>query len=138
MATNEQTAAEEEKKIQDLKTDGLKALRQFHFAKDNNEPVNRQIELLEVWSEKCDVLFNYVERCIAASDLLGANRSEFWAKELANTASNLLDTIPDFYEKHWFEAKRLNLPILKPSPNAFTAMQNAVAIYNPDQVANFT
>lgn len=57
---------------------------------------------------------------------------------MANTASNLLDTIPDFYEKQWFEAKRLSQPMLKPSPNAFTAMQNAVAIYNQDQVASFT
>lgn len=137
MATHEQTAAEEEKEIQNLKVDSLKALRVFHAAKEKNEPVNKQIKLFEDWSGKFDKLFNYVESCIATSDLLGANRSEFWAKEMANTAGNLLDTIPDFYERHWFEAKRLNLPILKPSPNAFTAMQNAVAIYNSDQVEEF-
>lgn len=135
MQSKEQQAANAESKIHGLKVDCLGALRAFHDSKARRDPSAMQAQLLMEWVKRFDALSNSVESCVATSDLLGANRSELWAKELANTAANLLDTVPAFYEKLWHEAKRLEQPRQTPSLNAFSAMQSAVAAYNPDQIS---
>lgn len=134
MQTKEQDAADAEKQILELKDVSLESLKSFNAAKKGGVSVERQRELFGVWTQDFVALLNCVESCISKSELLGANRSEFWAKELANTASNMLDTIPRFYERLQDEAVRLELEPIVPSPNAYSAMQNAVLIYNPEQV----
>jgi hypothetical protein len=134
MATNEQEATAAADKIQALKLLCIDAWDKLDQCKADGGAIQDQIKLFDDACNKCIALFNYVESCVASSDLLGANRSEFWAQEMANTACNVLDTIPTFYERANDEADELKVPHLAPSINAYTAMQNAVSVYNPDQV----
>jgi hypothetical protein len=137
MANNEQTVFACTAEMEKHKAEYGTALRAFHRSRDANEAVEKQRELLKDCRDKGVAFFNVVERCIAGSELLGAHRSEFWASDLANTASNVLDFIPSFYAEIREEANRLKLPPLMPAPNAYSAMQNAVLIYNPDQIDDF-
>lgn len=93
-----------------------------------------RIQRLNTLCQAATDYFDCVERLIRDSELLGAYRSELWAADLSGTAVNALDNIPHYYARIWKEADQLGLSRIKPSPNAFYAMQSCVAIYNPDQV----
>jgi hypothetical protein len=138
MCRNAQPAIAGIEDIEKCKAMYSKALRAFHSCRDSNGPTARQVELFHDCRNAGTAFFNSVENCIANSALLGAYTSEFWAADLANTATNVLDFVLDYYEKEmWPEADRLHLDRLQPSPNAYSAMQNAVLVYNSDQAQLF-
>jgi hypothetical protein len=78
--------------------------------------------------------YNAVELWIATGDLCGANRNDFWAGDLANTAVNFLEGIPDFWQGLRRESKKLGLKgtYYAPSSTAYSAMQNLVVAFQPD------
>jgi hypothetical protein len=77
--------------------------------------------------------FNAVDQSISESDLLGANRSELWAVDLAATALNTLQNVTRLYDRVWKEADRLQVQRPQPGPGAFYSMQNSARIYFPLQ-----
>lgn len=112
----------------------LDALQAFNHSKDGNDSLQVQIERFEEFRNTAVSFFNCVENSISSTELSGAFKSEYWAKDLTNTAVNVLESIAQFYEKYGREAGKLGLEKLKPSRNAYSGMQSAVAIYNRDQV----
>jgi len=134
VATNEQLAAEADAEIQKLKGEYQRALRTLNDERDAGAAHLRQVELYRDFRDKGVAFFNCVESCIGNTEVLGAYRSDHWAKNLASTAVDVLDSIPRFYEKAWREGCRLGMPKLRPSPNAFFAMQSCVFRYDRDQV----
>lgn len=112
----------------------LGALETFNRSKEANDSLLVQIDLFEKFRNAAIQFFNCVENSISSTELSGAFKSDYWAKDLTNTAVNVLDSIAEFYEKYGREAERLGLNKLKPSRNAYSGMQSAVAIYNKDQV----
>lgn len=112
----------------------LAALEAFNNSKETNEPLEIQKEMLRNFRNKAIDFFNCVENSISSTELSGGFKSDFWAKDLSNTAANILESIANFYEKYDREAERLGLENLVPSKNAYSGMQSTVAIYNHDQV----
>jgi hypothetical protein len=116
------------------KTVYLAALQAFNKSRDAKDSIVTQIDRFEDFRNKGIAFFNCVENSISSTELSGAFKSDFWAKDLANTAANILESITIFYEKYAREAAKLGLKNLEPSKNAYFGMQSAVAIYNRDQV----
>jgi len=51
--------------------------------------------------------FNGLDTAIIECEVLGRKRPEVWAQDLANTAVNVLENIPQCYQSMWEEADRL-------------------------------
>src|SRR5271165_2545267 len=135
MATPEEEAIKGQKEIEIAHEAYVLALRELGEAIDKNASLEaRRNKLRSVISAgtKC---FNTVDQSIAQSELLGAHRSEFWANDLASTALNFLEGIPDYWQVIRRQAEKFDLDPndYAPARNAYWAMQVAVAIYNPDQ-----
>jgi hypothetical protein len=135
--TIDQIATKANEKMASQKQIYSSALQKFNISKKDNAPKEKQIELFEDFRDKAITFFNCVENCISSTEISGAFKSEHWSKDLTDTAVNVLESIAIFYEKYNREAKELGLNILKPSKNAYSGMQSAVAIYNKDQVKEF-
>lgn len=112
----------------------LATLQAFNQSKDTGDALQIQIQKFEELRNAAVKFFNCVESSISSTELSGAFKSDFWAKDLSNTAANVLENIAFFYERYGNEAVRLGLKKLEASKNAYFAMQSAVAIYNKDQV----
>ncbi|MCX6894448.1 MAG: hypothetical protein NTZ16_02875 [Verrucomicrobia bacterium] len=110
------------------------AVRKLNASRDASDPIKTQREHLSELHRKATAFYNTVERCIVDCELLRRKRGEPWAGDLANSAVNVLENIPGFYERIWADAARLETGKPMPSSNAFSAMQSAVFYYNPDQV----
>jgi hypothetical protein len=113
----------------------LAALQAFNRSKERGDLLETQKELFRDLRNKAVDFFNCVENSISGTEISGCFKSDFWAKDLSNTAANVLESIANFYEKYDREAERLGLIKLVPSKNAYSGMQGTVAIYNRDQVA---
>jgi hypothetical protein len=129
--TNEQKAASGVKEILRLKKRYIVAKDRLKASQAANDPPQTQVDLLRKLYRAATGAFNSVDKCISESDLLGANRSEFWAIDLAGTAVNTLDHIPRCYQSLWKDADRLEVERPKPSPKAFLAMQASAKTYFP-------
>lgn len=136
MATNEQTAKEGAEQAQRKKDIYVDAIRAFNAAKNaGSTSVGTQRTLLDEMYRAATATFNAVDQAISASDLLGANRSEVWAIDLAATAVNTLHNVAKLYERVWQEADRLEVERPWPSPTAFYSMQNSARLYFPREAA---
>jgi hypothetical protein len=94
---------------------------------------DEQARCIRELHRQATAFFDSVESAVSKSELFGASRSEHWATDLANTSYNVLDNVPQLYDRLWRDSDRLGIARPKPSPSAFSSMQSAVAIYNPDQ-----
>lgn len=108
-----------------------RAATEFNKRKCEGAGAVEQKQLLESLHVAANEFFNIVENAIVECEVLSQN--EFWATDLADTASNVLDSIPRHFEKLRSECERLKAQAPRPSPNAYTAMQSAVSRFNPDQ-----
>lgn len=135
MPSDEQRAAEAADKIEQQKQLYLHSVTSLNSSIDANDPPKAQIQHVQELHQQATAFFNVVDAAISKSELLGAHRSEHWAHDLAATAVNTLDNIPQLYERIWAESDRLGLKRPLPSPNSFYAMQSSVTVYNSDQLA---
>lgn len=136
MATPEENAIRGQTEILVAKDAYLQALRDLRKANNEAAPPEELALKLRAVFDTGNKCYNAVEQCIVQSELLGANRSEFWATDLANTAFNFLERIPDYWTviRRFAALAKLDPAHYSPSPNAYFAMQNAVLIYSPDLV----
>jgi len=134
MPASERFAVESNASMALEKAAYLEALTRLNASRDAREPNAEQVSRFDEVHRKATSFFNLVERCIIDCEVLGPHRNEPWARDLANTAVNVLESILEYYERIREDAARLGVPIPSPSSNAFSAMQSTVVIYNPDQV----
>ena len=133
MPSGEERAAEATDKFEAEKKAYRAAALALHQSVEGKAPAEEQARRVRELHEQATTFFECVESAISKSELFGANQSENWATDLANTAYNVLDNVPQLYERLWRDCDRLKINRLQPSPNAFSGMQSAVAVYNPDQ-----
>lgn len=129
--TNEQTAAKCLDEVQRLQEAYVEAKNNFNDSRAANAERDVQVKLFRKLHEASTTVFNAVDKCIVQSDLLGANHTDFWAKDLANTAVDTLTHIAYRYERLWENADRLGMERPKPGDNAFFAMQSSAKLYYP-------
>jgi hypothetical protein len=132
--TNEQSAkqgAQEAERKKQLYVDAIRAYNAA--ATSGNTSVAVQRELLDRMYEAATATFTAVDQAVSESDLLGANRSEAWAIDLAATAVNTLHNIAKLYGRVWEEADHLQSSRPYPSPTAFYSMQSSASRYFPAQ-----
>ncbi len=129
--TNEQTAARCQDEVLRLKGLYVAAKNAFEDSRLAEDPLEVQRKLFRALHEAATAAFNSVEQCIVQSDLLGANRGDLWANDLANTALNTLDHIAYRYPRLWENADRLGLSRPTPARNAFFAMECSAKAYLP-------
>jgi hypothetical protein len=134
MAVGEEFAVECNRRIEREKAGYLDALRRLNASRDANCSSRDQEKCLTELHHRATDFFNLVERCVVDSELLRRYRDEPWARDLANSAVNVLENIAEYYERIRADAARLHVAAPSPSLNAFAAMQSSVAIYNKDQV----
>ena len=135
MATPDESAIKTQEAILTAKDAYLRSLRNLGAAVDQNVPAEQMAQKLTDVVSAATNCFNAVEQSIVQSELLGANQSQFWARDLANTALNFLEGIPKYWDvvRQYAEKCNLDSASFAPSINAYSAMENAVLIYNPDQ-----
>ena len=130
MATPDEIAIRSQKNILVARDEYAAALRNLSAAKKTGgspEDFSRALDRVIDAATKC---FDTVEQSIIQSDLLGANLSELWARDLAGTSCNFLAGIPAY----WTLVRRYK-PEARPPSHAYATMQNVVLIYYPDQVS---
>lgn len=125
-------AAQQE--IDRLHNEYLACLRAQNASVEANDPPDTYRQFVIAARDKARQLHQAVENAIVQSEIVGAHQSELWAKDLAATAFNVLDAIPDYFERSDYACKTLGENPPRPSANAFYAMQSAVVAYHPDQV----
>ena len=74
-----------------------------------------------------------MEKVVVLTNLPTADQNELWAKDLASSAFNILDAMPNLYRRLTREFKALSKSPPWPSSDAFFAMESAVTAYHPDQ-----
>ncbi len=109
------------------------ALEMFNKSKEAGEPREKQVEFFTEFRNKGISFFNCVEKALSDAEVAGAFQSRFWAEDFARTSGNVLENVLFFYDKHRKEASSIDQPELEPSRNAYSGMQNMVAIYNPSE-----
>ena len=133
--TNEQTAARCQDEILRLKAIYIAAKNAFEDSRRADVSLDVQRRLFRELHETATAAFNSVEKCIVQSDLLGANRGDLWAYDLARTAVNTIGHIAYRYQRLWENADRLGLARPTPDSSSFFAMQSSAKIYLPDEAA---
>src|SRR5690242_2451485 len=76
----------------------LGTLKKLNACRDSGAPVKKQKKCLPELHAKATAFFNTVERSIIDCELLRNERNEAWARDLANTAVNVLESIPELYK----------------------------------------
>ncbi len=120
---------------------GLAALRATYEEKGRilcdllkeTEPGDPLREALSEFHNAGVVWFNQWGRLIAVGSLTGADQSATWHTYQAETALNLMETIPGHYSAVFTAAQRLGVPpeTFRPSPTAFAELQRLAAVTFP-------
>jgi hypothetical protein len=140
--TAEERAIKGEEEIKARRDAFLEVTRRLNHSRDdardpyNPARLNVYRALLQETCDKARDYFHSVEQVISATELLGLQRSDFWANDLARTAANALDLVPVHYQRireDYRDFCRESAP--EPSPDAFYAMQCAVVLHHPTRAA---
>lgn len=73
--------------------------------------------------------FNYAERFVAESSLLGAHENGIWAKNFAEDCAALLESLILHFQLLRQTANLLQISQAEPSTNAYASMQRMVSLY---------
>lgn len=73
--------------------------------------------------------FNYAERFVAESSLLGAHENGIWAKNFAEDCAALLESLSLHFQLLRQIANLLHISQAEPSTNAYASMQRMVTLY---------
>lgn len=95
------------------------------------DPVAYRVVLVSA-GDSCRRYLQKIENVIAAADILGIQRSEVWANDLAASAANALDLLPSYYRRIRRDFTALGERSPEPSPAAFFTLQSAVITYSPE------
>lgn len=134
MPSNEQKALDATDKIGEQKKSYRAAALALQDSVEEGAPRKKQVRCIRELHEQATAFFDCVEAAISKSELLGANQSENWATDLANTAYNVLDNVVYLYERLWRSATgsksrtRSPAPVLSPAcraPSPSTTKINA-------------
>jgi hypothetical protein len=130
-----QASQEKINRLHDALLAAARRLNDFPDPNANGDIEKWRREYRSLLQETCDAASNYfnaIEDIIATTELLGPQRSEFWAKDLARTAANALNLIPPLYARLRVDYPQfLNEDAPQPAPDAFYAMESAVSLYHP-------
>jgi hypothetical protein len=132
-----QTGQEKIKILHDALLTAVRRLNDFPDPNANGDIDKWRREYRVLLQGTGDAAMNYftaIEDLITTSELLGPQRSEFWAKDLARTAANALHLIPALYARLRVDYPEfLNEDAPQPAPDAFYAMESAVSLYHPNR-----
>jgi hypothetical protein len=123
--TNEQAVNAEKKRITELKSDYLIALKLFIKKKDSGVLIDvNDVLCVHIVALK---YYNYVEDFVGNSGLLGAHKNDFWITSFAEDCFAVLESLINHYD--FINSYNDLLVNSEPSFTSYSNMQRIVVLY---------
>ncbi|NMM20949.1 MAG: hypothetical protein HHJ15_13515 [Rhodoferax sp.] len=136
MRTQEQDVVTEQKKLVNLKSQLLAAIKQYIEVAGDFSPVPD--ELVLDLQQSGNAYFNHAEQFVGSSGLLGAHSSLLWVQGFAEDCSEILASMPSYYEllrTAFQKSPVLAVAWCEPGETAFANMQRMVMRHLNKEIA---